>query len=95
MTATCTWLVEVPTASLYPPEAEWYPDSPSDVYTTVECGAKVTFDPGGFTCENGHDHRTYGGPDHAEYYDDDELDGMRGRGASVPANARRMNGSPL
>jgi hypothetical protein len=53
--ASCDWLVQVPTASLYPPDADWYPDFPSDVYTEVECGAPVTFGEGGsFTCLNGH-----------------------------------------
>jgi hypothetical protein len=55
---TCDWLVAVPTASLYPPEAEWYPDSPSDVYTEVPCGARVRRHPdhpSGTLCENGHD----------------------------------------
>lgn len=75
----CKWLVEVPTASLYPPEAEWYPDSPSDVYTTVECGGDVTYDAGGWTCSNGHNHRTYGGPEHQEYWDEDEIAAGRNR----------------
>ena len=54
----CTWLVEVPTASLYPPEAEWYPDSAADVYTLVECGAPVhpTHGGAGYRCDNGHEH---------------------------------------
>lgn len=64
--ATCTWLVDVPTASLYPPEAEWYPDSPADVYTAVDCGAPqyaIDGDPeAGWFCTNGHRHLTYGSP---------------------------------
>lgn len=62
---TCNWLVEVPTASLYPPEAEWYPDSPADVYTAVECGAPlyaVGGDVDHTRCSNGHVHLTYGSP---------------------------------
>lgn len=62
---TCGWLVDVPTASLYPPEAEWYPDSPADVYTAVPCEAPVYAidynDPdAGWFCSNGHRHLTYG-----------------------------------
>ena len=53
----CTWLVQVPTWTLVPAEAEWYPDSPSDVYTIVECGAPVTVDSdGAYGCTNGHRH---------------------------------------
>jgi hypothetical protein len=60
-TALCGWLVEIPTASLYPPEADWYPDSASDVYTTVECGSLAFFDAeGSFRCEAGHEHLAYG-----------------------------------
>lgn len=77
---TCPWFVQVPTASLYPPEAEWYPDSASDVYTEVECGAPLTRDAGGWTCANGHDHRTYGGPEHTEFFDAEEFQGMRDAG---------------
>lgn len=62
---TCHWLVKVPSRN---PE----PDSLSDCFVIVECGAAVTYDHGGFTCESGHDHRTYGGPDHTEYFDIDE-----------------------
>lgn len=64
--ATCPWLVEVPTASLYPPEAEWYPDSPADVYTVLECGAPLFAIDGdieaGWHCAHGHRHLTYGSP---------------------------------
>jgi hypothetical protein len=63
--ATCTWLVAVPTASLYPAEAEWYPDSPADVYTEVVCGAPVYAVDGDLDhtrCPNGHEHLTYGSP---------------------------------
>lgn len=53
----CDWIVEVPTASLMPAEADWYPDSPSDVWTQVRCGAPVTDDGGGaYHCANGHAH---------------------------------------
>ncbi len=53
--APCDWLVEVPTASLFPPEAEWYPDSPADVYTIVPCGALALYDTEGrIRCEAGH-----------------------------------------
>ena len=69
--ATCHWLIRVPNDN---PE----PDCEADCYDTVDCGAAVTYDHGGFSCEAGHDHRTYGGPDHTEYFDAGELAG-RGR----------------
>jgi hypothetical protein len=47
---TCPWLVEVPSGN---PE----PDSPSDCWLTVECGAPVTFDGDAWSCEAGHGHR--------------------------------------
>lgn len=54
----CAWSVQVPTAALYPPEDEWYPESPEDLYTIVECGARVqalTDDPEGpWRCAGGH-----------------------------------------
>jgi hypothetical protein len=62
---TCSWLVQVPTASLYPPEAEWYPDSPSDVYTELDCGAPVFAKDGDLDhtfCTNGHVRLAYGSP---------------------------------
>ena len=53
----CTWVVMVATASLYPPEADWYPDSAADVWTPVQCGAAVTVEPdGAYHCANGHRH---------------------------------------
>ena len=63
--AECSWLGWAPSGN---PE----PDSESDRWVTVECGAPVTYDHGGWSCEAGHDHRTYGGPDHTEYFDEDE-----------------------
>lgn len=56
-TFPCSWLVEVPTASLYPPEAEWYPDSAADVYTIVECGAEAVETEHGWACDAGHCYR--------------------------------------
>lgn len=53
----CTWFVVEPVAE---------PDSAADAYREVPCGAPVTYDHGGWTCAAGHDHRTYGGPDHDE-----------------------------
>jgi hypothetical protein len=61
--ATCTWLVEVHYTALIPTDAppEAYEiDFPSDVYRTVECGARLkvlgSYDPEvGHTCEHGHD----------------------------------------
>jgi|11_taG_2_1085331.scaffolds.fasta_scaffold04402_8 hypothetical protein len=63
---TCSWLVQVPSDD---PE----PSCEADCWRTVDCGAAVTYDHGGFCCEVGHDHRTYGGPDHTEYFDADEM----------------------
>ena len=57
----CPWLVEVSTASLYPPEAEWYPDFADDVVTLVECGAALKQHPDypdvedAIICANGHE----------------------------------------
>jgi hypothetical protein len=63
---TCSWWVEIPTASLHSPEEEWYPDSPADVYTTVDCGAPMHALNGsldeGWTCRAGHEHLAYGSP---------------------------------
>jgi len=83
----CTWLVLAPTdfgdtsdPAMYDDETgEWmggYPDSPGDLYTEVECGAKVTSkvaDNGskGWSCENGHHHWEYGSPSQqAEEFDE-------------------------
>lgn len=58
---TCDWLVAVPTASLVHPDSDWYPDSPSDVYTEVPCGARIRRHPAYpdrldcTLCEGGHD----------------------------------------
>ena len=60
---TCNWLVQVYTATLYPPEAEWYPDSPADVFTDIECGARLFDDGhGSYHCEHGHEHVSYADP---------------------------------
>jgi len=90
--AICSWLVNVPTASLYPPEAEWYPDSPSDVYTEIECKADAAFGTdslgrGWFKCENGHQHNAG-----AEYFDADE---QLGGAHLMSANARDMTTGEL
>jgi len=66
--ATCGWLVEAFNGN---PE----PDSPEDCYTIRECGAPLHYDTGGWACESGHNHRTYGGPEHTEYWDADEIAG--------------------
>ena len=74
----CTWLVLAPTdfgdvsdPAMYDLETgEWmggYPDSPGDLYTEVDCGAKVTYTVAengskGWSCENGHSHWEYGSP---------------------------------
>jgi len=83
----CTWLVLAPTdfgdtsdPAMYDDETgEWmggYPDSPSDLYTEVECGAKVTHHVDangskGWSCEFGHHHWEYGSPNQqAEEFDE-------------------------
>jgi len=74
----CTWLVMAPTdfgdvndPAMYDDETgEWmggYPDSPGDLYTETDCGAKVTHtvaDNGsrGWSCESGHHYWDYGSP---------------------------------
>tara|TARA_R110000803_G_scaffold37598_4_gene81024 strand:+ start:4035 stop:4304 length:270 start_codon:yes stop_codon:yes gene_type:complete len=63
---TCMWIVHAPSNN---PE----PSCEADRWDEIECGAEVTYDHGGFSCTNGHDHRTYGGPEHTEYFDADEL----------------------
>ncbi len=62
----CTWLVQVKNNN---PE----PSCEAECYDIIECGAAATYDHGGFTCTNGHDHRTYGGADHTEYFDADDM----------------------
>ncbi len=56
----------------------------------VECGAAVTEHPNGWECAAGHSH--FSG---VEYFDDDEVAGAAAAGRSLPANARRMDGSPV
>ena len=73
---TCIWLVQVPTALLYPapsPEEDpdglwepWYPDSADDLYTIIECGARCSSLDGTLdhtTCDAGHDRHAYGTPE--------------------------------
>lgn len=89
----CNWLVKgtprwVTEAWAEDPEFEWYPDSPSDLVS--ECGAEVTELPNGWRCAAGHSHT-----DDAEYYDDDELDGIAKARLPLPANAHRMDGTPV
>lgn len=59
---------------------EWY----------ERCGAVATADRGGWTCAAGHDHRTYGGPEHTEYVDADDLGAWSDAGVLPPTNARRI-----
>jgi hypothetical protein len=71
----CGWLYQVPTYTLYPADAEWYPDSPSDVYTTLACSALAIGDERSWVCEHGHEH-VHAEARHNEgwdYYDDDEI----------------------
>jgi hypothetical protein len=85
---TCHWLVQVPTASLYPPEADWYPDSPADVYTVVECGSPIfavdgDLAEGWFCRDGGHQHLTYGS---ARQQAEERLEAMVENWASHDAN---------
>ena len=94
---TCGWLVET---SEHP--GECYPDDELGYCTLcegwaenggwgiVECGAHVTDLGNGWECEAGHSHY-YG----AEYFDEDEVAGMRRAGYAFPANALAMDGSQL
>lgn len=45
-------------------ENGWYPDSESDLYEIVECGADVTEVVDGVECANGHRHYHLGTPSH-------------------------------
>ena len=63
-----------------------YEDGPQH----VECGATVTDLPNGWECAAGHGH-----VGDAEYYDDDEIVAAVESGRSLPANARRMDGSAV
>lgn len=56
----------------------------------VPCGAEVTELENGWRCAAGHSHFA-----DAEYFDDEELAGMADRHLPLPANARRINGSPV
>ena len=94
---TCGWLIE---SSQHP--GECYPDDEVGYCTSceawaenggwgiVECGAAVTEHPNGWECEAGHSH--FSG---VEYFDDDEVAGRQRAGIPMPANARRMDGSPV
>lgn len=93
----CGWLYEVPTHTLYPADAEWYPDSPSDVYTTLACSALAIGDERSWVCEHGHEHV------HAEarfnegwdYYDDDEIAAFATGHAAIPGGIVTMSGARL
>lgn len=55
-TETCTWLIQVASNN---PE----PDFPEDLWMTVECGGKLTFNEyGSWTCEFGHEHVSFDDP---------------------------------
>lgn len=43
-------------------ENGWYPDSESDLWEVVECGADVFEIVDGVECANGHRHYHYGSP---------------------------------
>lgn len=90
---TCSWLVEawshrgecvVDEECGYCVRCEMFAEDGG--VAIVECGALVTEHPNGWECEAGHSHFS-----DVEYFDADEVAGMR----SFPANARRMDGSPI
>lgn len=93
-TTHCTWLIRgIPRWVLEAyaesdGEFEWHPDSPSDLIS--ECGAEVTELPNGWRCAAGHSHFN-----DAEYFDDEELAGMAADRLPLPANAHRMDGTPV
>lgn len=60
---TCGWLVqrrrEITPKMI---EAEWHPDSESDLWEIGECGASTREITDGWECEAGHRHYYYGSP---------------------------------
>lgn len=82
----CGWLVRV--------REEWEVDEGhwewEGGYILVPCGAEVTEHPNGWECARGHSH--FAG---VEYFDDDEVAGMQQAGFPFPANAARVDGSPI
>jgi hypothetical protein len=84
---TPRWVLEA-YASDETGEFEWYPEEPGDLVS--ECGADVTDHDNGWSCAAGHSHFH-----DVEYFDDDEVTGMRAAHLPFPTNAARMDGSPL
>lgn len=63
MSRTCQWLIEIPReVTVEMSDEGWYPDSESDLWVTVECGAPVHDITDGWKCDRGHHHFTYGSP---------------------------------
>lgn len=97
---TCTWEVYLPLVAFCPSDcdcegfhAEQWVEARGEI--TGPCGAPVLIwpDQAGWTCEAGHEHATYGGPAHTEYFDDDEIEAARQAGR--PLRGRRIDGRPL
>lgn len=64
-----------------------------EIYTedgvgVVNCGAASIEFANGWACTSGHSHVSF-----AQYFDDEELDGMRQAHVLAPAGARRMDGA--
>ena len=83
---TCGWLVQRREDYFLGEDYGWEMGE----LAIVPCGAAVTEHPNGWECAAGHSH--FGG---VEYFDDDEVAGMAAAGLPLPANARRMDGSPV
>ncbi len=75
----CMWLVER--------RLDWE-DGPE--WRLQDCGAPVTYTDRGWHCEAGHSHYS-----DVEYFDDDEVAARWQSGRPFPANAARMDGTPL
>jgi len=43
----------------------------------IACSATAVGFDNGWACEAGHEHHTYGGPTHREYFDEEEMAGRR------------------
>lgn len=84
--AGCGWLIRVREEwEVEPGYWEW-----EGGYKYVPCGAEVTEHPNGWECAHGHSHFN-----DVEYFDEDEVAGLRQAGHPLPANARRVDGSPV
>jgi len=90
----CTWVVERPwdIEELTDEEDQWGPTGPWEdgLPNLQDCGALVTYTDRGWHCEAGHSHYS-----DVEYFDDDEVAARWQSGRPFPANAARMDGTPL